>query len=182
MVLATLTAVRVCWLALPVFSAREIHEPSAPAPDAAAMLDRVEVADRAWTLLSDASFEDQAASFLATQELVPIRAERLVLGAPAAAEITRRLAAFERKQAAPLSTAADRPGDLSTNARNLTKPAKPAMAPVSEDFLTTTSPAWDPARVVGKLPRLPGARARIALRAVGAGAAHFAGATRTGPW
>ncbi|MGB1007808.1 MAG: glycosyltransferase, partial [Thalassobaculaceae bacterium] len=31
------------------------------------------------------------------------------------------------------------------------------MAPVSEDFLTTTSPAWDPARVVGKFPRLPGA-------------------------
>ena len=31
------------------------------------------------------------------------------------------------------------------------------MAPVLEDFLTTTSPAWDSARVVGKFPRLPGA-------------------------
>ena len=30
------------------------------------------------------------------------------------------------------------------------------MAPVSEDFLTNASPAWDPARVVGKFPRLPG--------------------------
>ena len=30
------------------------------------------------------------------------------------------------------------------------------MSPVSEDFLTTTSPAWDPARVGGKFPRLPG--------------------------
>lgn len=116
-------AVRVCWLALPVFSARGIHEPSAPAPDAAAMLDRVEVADRAWTLLTHAGFEDQAASFLATQELAPTRAERRVLGVPAAAEITRRLAAFERKQAAPRSTAADRPSDLSANARILTKPA-----------------------------------------------------------
>ena len=66
------------------------------------MLDRVEVADRAWTLLSDAGFEDQAASDF--------------MGA-LADEIARRLAAFERKQAAPLSTAADRPGDLSANAR-----------------------------------------------------------------
>ena len=92
-----------------------------PAPDAAAMLDRIEVADRAWTLLSDAGFEDQAASFLVTQELVPTRAQRQAVGTLAAAKIARRLAAFERKQAAPLSTAADRPGDLSPGARPSTQ-------------------------------------------------------------
>ena len=122
-ILATLTAVRVCWLTVPVFTARAAPEPSVPPPNAAAMFDRIEVADRAWTLLSDAGFEDQAASFLATQELVPTRAQRRAVGTLAAAKIARRLAAFERKQAAPLSTAADRPGDLSANARNLTKPA-----------------------------------------------------------
>ena len=120
-ILATLTAVRVCWLTVPIFTARAGYETSVPAPDAAAMLDRIEVADRAWTLLSDAGFEDQAASFLATQELVPTRAQRRAVGTLAAAKIARRLAAFERKQAAPLSTAADRPGDLSPGARPSTQ-------------------------------------------------------------
>ena len=87
------------------------------------MLDRIEVANRAWTLFSDAGFEDQAASFLATQDLAPTRAQRRALGTPAAAEIARGLAALERKQAAPTSTAADRPGDQSANADNSTKPA-----------------------------------------------------------